>query len=107
MRTAAEPSLGRVTSGRPCLPLHAPRLHPVYIVKTHVHTHTNTHQCNHWRMPTRRTLQVLEGASARSKAAMRAGREPGCLLDFWSQQINAECDVSGRVVGMSAVQGLR
>ncbi|KIZ02570.1 hypothetical protein MNEG_5387 [Monoraphidium neglectum] len=37
-------------------------------------------------------IKVLEGASARSKAAMRAGREPGCLLDFWSQQINAECD---------------
>lgn len=39
-------------------------------------------------------IGVLTSAARRSKAAMRAGGEPGCLLDFWSQQINAECDVS-------------
>ncbi|KAI8471151.1 MAG: cytochrome P450, C-22 desaturase [Monoraphidium minutum] len=37
-------------------------------------------------------IKVLEGASARSKVAMRKGKEPGCLLDFWSQQINTEID---------------
>jgi hypothetical protein len=48
--------------------------------------------------PTRsRARQVLEGASSRSKAAMRAGREPECLLDFWAQQVNADCDVSHRI----------
>lgn len=37
-------------------------------------------------------IKVLEGASRRSKAAMRAGKEPECLLDFWSQQINTDLD---------------
>jgi cytochrome P450 family 710 subfamily A protein len=35
---------------------------------------------------------VLEQAVVRSKAAMRAGGEPACLLDFWTVQLLAECD---------------
>ncbi|KAF8056740.1 CYP710A1 [Scenedesmus sp. PABB004] len=37
-------------------------------------------------------LGVLEDAVVRSKAAMRGGGEPACLLDFWSQQILKECE---------------
>jgi hypothetical protein len=36
-------------------------------------------------------LRVLEQAAIRSKEAMRSGKEPACLLDFWTQQILAEC----------------
>lgn len=39
-------------------------------------------------------LSVLEEAAVRSKQRMREGGEPACLLDFWTQQILAECDVS-------------
>lgn len=35
---------------------------------------------------------MLEQAAIRSKEAMRSGKEPACLLDFWTQQILAECD---------------
>ena len=34
--------------------------------------------------------QVLTKAAARSKQRMREGREPECLLDFWSQQVLLE-----------------
>ena len=33
--------------------------------------------------------------TADMKAAMKAGGEPACLLDFWAQQINSECHVGG------------
>lgn len=42
-------------------------------------------------------IKVLTGAAARSKAEMRTGKEPECLLDFWSQQINTECDEADAV----------
>jgi cytochrome P450 family 710 subfamily A protein len=35
---------------------------------------------------------VLEVAAIRSKEAMRSGKEPACLLDFWTQQILTEVD---------------
>lgn len=37
-------------------------------------------------------LKVLEVAAIRSKEAMRSGKEPACLLDFWTQQILTEVD---------------
>jgi hypothetical protein len=37
-------------------------------------------------------LKVLEQAAIRSKKAIRAGKEPSCLLDFWTLQILTECD---------------
>lgn len=37
-------------------------------------------------------LKVLEDAVIRSKAAIRSGKEPACLLDFWTQQLLTECD---------------
>lgn len=37
-------------------------------------------------------LKVLEQAAIRSKESIRAGKEPSCLLDFWTQQILTECD---------------
>lgn len=37
-------------------------------------------------------LKVLEVAAVRSKEAMRSGKEPACLLDFWTQQILTEMD---------------
>lgn len=38
-------------------------------------------------------LAVLEQAAIRSKERMKAGHEPACLLDFWTQQIIKECQV--------------
>lgn len=35
---------------------------------------------------------MLEVAAIRSKEAMRSGKEPACLLDFWTQQILTEVD---------------
>jgi hypothetical protein len=52
-------------------------------------------------------IDVLTGAAARSKAAMRGGKEPDCLLDFWAQQIVKECDVSACFGGRGAVRGGR
>uniref|UniRef100_A0A383WDD1 sterol 22-desaturase n=1 Tax=Tetradesmus obliquus TaxID=3088 RepID=A0A383WDD1_TETOB len=37
-------------------------------------------------------LVVLEEAVLRSKERIRAGAEPSCLLDFWTQQILKECE---------------
>jgi hypothetical protein len=37
-------------------------------------------------------LKVLEQAAVRSRKAIRAGKEPSCLLDFWTKQILTECD---------------
>ncbi len=37
-------------------------------------------------------IKVLTKAAARSKKNMREGKQPECLLDFWSQQVNMEID---------------
>jgi hypothetical protein len=39
-------------------------------------------------------IAVLKTAARRARAAMRAGGEPACLLDFWARQVNEDCDAA-------------
>lgn len=47
-----------------------------------------------WLQGRKFILSVIEIAAVRSKERMKAGNEPACLLDFWTQQILKECQVS-------------